>query len=206
MRVVKNYKTDGGNTTVIGGKLVVKEDAVFEGKPFVSADNQAVSTAATVAALTKDFNALLIKLKNVGLMTPDEWNLSVRLAPSLTEAIPAANNAKAAVSLADGVITITADVDALEMSASSNPAQGTHKWVGLGIGTGLSSVALAKYNGAQLTADDATEAVSVGLDQNGEFVLYIKTEEVAQTPKVFTLEADGYSKMTLTVKVVAPAA
>ena len=204
MMTTKNYRTNGGNTTVIGGELEFVEGAQLKGFP--GAENQAASTAATVAALTRDFNELLIKLKNAGIMTPDGWNISVRLAPSLTEATPAANNAKSSVALADGVITITADVDALEMSASSNPAQGTHKWVGLGIGTGLSSVTLAKYNGGQLTEDDASEAVSVGLNQNGEFVLYIKAEEVAQTPKVFTLEADGHAKTTLMVTVVPPAA
>ncbi len=118
----------------------------------------------------------------------------------------AANNAKASVALADGVITVTADVDALEASESSAPGQGTHKWIGLGIGTGLTSVALAKYNGSQLTEADASEAVSVGLDQAGEFVLYIRADEVVSTPKTITLQADGYGEQTLTITVVAPAA
>ena len=104
----------------------------------------------------------------------------------------------------DGVITITADVDALEESTSSAPGQGTHKWIGLGIGTGLSSVTLAKYNGTSLTADDATEATSVGLDQAGEFVLYIRAEEVVQTPKTITLKADGYGEISISIVVVAP--
>ncbi|MBQ3347854.1 MAG: hypothetical protein IJG39_12270 [Synergistaceae bacterium] len=200
--VGKNYSTDGGDRWVIGGDLEFVGDAQMRGFP--GAENQAASTAATVVALTKDFNELLIKLKDAGLMTPDNWNLSVRLAPSLTEATPAANNAKSSVALADGVITITADVDALEMSASSNPAQGTHKWVGLGIGTGLSSVALAKYNGAQLTEADANEAASVGLTNAGEFVLYVRAEELVETPKVITLKADGYPEISLSITVVEP--
>ena len=92
----------------------------------------------------------------------------------------------------------------LEESTSSNPAQGTHKWIGLGIGTGLSSAALAKFNGEQLTDADASEAVSVGLDQPGEFVLYIRTEEVADTPKAITLKADGYGETSITIRVVEP--
>ena len=139
-------------------------------------------------------------------MEPDAWNLSVRLAPSLTDAIAAANNAKAAVVLADGVITVTADVEALEESESSAPGQGTHKWIGLGIGTGLSSVTLAKYNGSVLTEVDATEAASVGLDQPGEFVLYIRADELVDTPKAITLQADGYGKTGITIVIAAPAA
>ena len=205
----KNYTEQGGDVTHIGGTLIIEEGAQVSGLPGSSggaAENQAASTATAVAGLKNDFNALLTKLKNAGIMEPDAWNLSVRLAPSLTDAVAAANNAKAAVVLADGVITITADVDDLEESESSAPGQGTHKWIGLGIGTGLSSVTLAKYNGSALTEDDATEAVSVGLDQPGEFVLYVRAEELAETPKTITLQADGYGEITVSITVAAPAA
>ena len=94
-------------------------------------------------------------------------------------------------------------MDELEESESSAPGQGTHKWIGLGIGTGLASVALAKYNGEQLTDGDASEAASVGLDQPGEFVLYIRADEVVDTPKVITLKADGYPEVGITICVVA---
>lgn len=211
MHVTKNYNTDGGDRTVIGGVLEFTEDAEVKnfpdggGSTGGKAENQGASTATAVAGLKNDFNALLVKLKEAGLMAADEWNLSVRLAPSLTDAVAAANNAKASVSLADGLITVTADVDDLEESESSAPGQGTHKWIGLGIGTGLSSVALAKYNGAQLTDADAEEAVSVGLDQPGEFVLYIRADEVVDTPKTITLKADGYPEISVSIVVAAPA-
>lgn len=211
--VSKNYNTDGGNRTVIGGVLEFEDGAEVRNMPAGSgsavgaaAENQAASTATAVVGLKNDFNALLVKLKNAGIMTPDAWDISVRLAPALTDSVAAANNSKASVALADGVITVTADVDALEASESSAPGQGTHKWIGLGIGTGLTSVALAKYNGSQLTEADASEAVSVGLDQAGEFVLYIRADEVVSTPKTITLQADGYGEQTLTITVVAPSA
>lgn len=210
--VSKNYNTDGGNRTVIGGVLEFEDGAEVRNMPAGSgsaagvAANQESSTATAVAGLKNDFNALLVKLKNAGIMTPDAWNISARLAPALTDSVAAANNSKASVALADGVITVTADVDALEASESSAPGQGTHKWIGLGIGTGLTSVALAKYNGSQLTEADASEAASVGLDQAGEFVLYIRADEVVSTPKTITLQADGYGEQTLTITVVAPAA
>ena len=211
--VSKNYNTDGGNRTVIGGVLEFEDGAEVRNMPAGSgsaagaaAENQAASTATAVVGLKNDFNALLVKLKNAGIMTPDAWDISVRLAPALTDSVAAANNSKASVALADGVITVTADVHALEASESSAPGQGTHKWIGLGIGTGLTSVALAKYNGSQLTEADASEAVSVGLDQAGEFVLYIRADEVVSTPKTITLQADGYGEQTLTITVIAPAA
>ena len=210
MHLTKNYNTDGGDRTVIGGVLEFEQGAEVKNFPDGGgshggkAENQSASSATAVAGLKNDFNALLVKLKEAGLMAADEWNLSVRLAPSLTDAVASANNAKAFVSLADGVITVTADVDELEESESSAPGQGTHKWIGLGIGTGLSSVALAKYNGAQLSDADAEEAVSVGLDQPGEFVLYIRADEVVDTPKAITLKADGYPEMTLTITVAEP--
>ena len=210
-RMTKNYNTDGGGRTVIGGVLEFESGAEVKNFPdggsgggSGAAENQSPSTATAVAGLKNDFNALLVKLKNAGIMEPDTWNLSVRLAPSLTDEVAAANNAKASVALDDGVITVTADVDDLEESTSSAPGQGTHKWIGLGIGTGLASVAMAKYNGSVLTEADASEAVSVGLDQAGEFVLYIRSEEVAGTPKVITLDADGYPEVTLTITVSAP--
>ena len=176
--VTRNYFTDEGDTLVIGGKLIIEDGAEVEGLDGAgsAAENQSASTATAVAALKNDFNALLIKLKDVGIMTPDEWTITARLAPALTDPIAAANTGKASIALEEGVLTVTANVDELEESESSAPGQGTHKWIGLGIGTGLSSVALAKYNGAQLTDADAEEAVSVGLDQPGEFVLYIRAD------------------------------
>ena len=212
MHVTKNYNTDGGDRTVIGGILEFTEDAEVKnfpdggGSTGGQAENQSASTATAVAGLKNDFNALLMKLKEAGLMAADEWNISVRLAPSLTDAVTAANNAKASVSLADNVITVTVDVADLEESESSAPGQGTHKWIGLGIGTGLSSVALAKYNGSALTEADASEAASVGLDQAGEFVLYIRADEVVDTPKTITLDADGYAEVQLTITFAAPVA
>jgi len=211
--ITKNYNTDGGDRTVIGGVLEFEEGAEVKNFPGSggtaggeknAAENQDASTATAVATLKNDFNALLNKLKNAGIMVPDAWNLSVRLAPSLTDQVAAANNAKASVELTDNAIIITVDVDDLEESTSSNPAQGTHKWIGLGIGTGLSSVTLAKYNGEALTAADASEAASVGLNQDGEFVLYIKADEVKESPKTITLDADGYAEVAVTISIAAP--
>ena len=65
----KNYTEQGGEKTVIGGVLEIKEGASVMGLPV--AENQADSTATDVAGLVTDFNAMLAKLKAAGLMEAD---------------------------------------------------------------------------------------------------------------------------------------
>jgi len=65
----KNYTEQGGEKTVIGGILEIKDGALVTGLPVL--DNQAASTAATVEDLVTDFNALLTKLKASGFMISD---------------------------------------------------------------------------------------------------------------------------------------
>ena len=67
---VKNYTEQGGEKTVIGGTLEIKEGAELAGFP--KAENQADSTATTISDLKSDFNDLLSKLKAAGLMVQDE--------------------------------------------------------------------------------------------------------------------------------------
>jgi hypothetical protein len=69
----KNYTEQGGEKTVIGGTLEIKEGASVTGLPssFTPAENQSTSTATTIAGLVADFNALLSKLKAAGLMAAD---------------------------------------------------------------------------------------------------------------------------------------
>lgn len=66
---VKNYTEQGGEKTVIGGTLEIKEGASVTGLP--AAENQAASTATDATGLVTDFNALLAKLKAAGLMAAD---------------------------------------------------------------------------------------------------------------------------------------
>lgn len=69
----KNYTEQGGEKTVIGGTLEIKEGASVTGLPsqITQAENQSDSTATTIAGLVSDFNALLSKLKAAGLMAAD---------------------------------------------------------------------------------------------------------------------------------------
>lgn len=70
---VKNYTEQGGEKTVIGGTLEITESATVTGLAGIpKAENQADSIATTIADLKSDFNALLSKLKESGLMEQDE--------------------------------------------------------------------------------------------------------------------------------------
>lgn len=73
MSNVKNYTEQGGERTVIGGELeiVAGGKLTFEGTELKPALSQADSVAATIADLTSDFNALLVKLKSAGLMAAE---------------------------------------------------------------------------------------------------------------------------------------
>ncbi len=64
----KNYQ-ENGDTLVIGGTLELAQGASLRGFP--AAENQADSTASTIADLKADFNSLLAKLKDAGLMQND---------------------------------------------------------------------------------------------------------------------------------------
>ena len=82
-RNCKNYLTDGGDRLVIGGTLEVLDTATVTGLQtgyateqtagsVYQATNQTESTATTIADLKSDFNALLLKLKDAGVMAADE--------------------------------------------------------------------------------------------------------------------------------------
>lgn len=82
-RNCKNYLTDGGDRLVIGGTLEVLDTATVTGLQsgyaseqtagsVYQAANQASSNASTIADLKSDFNALLLKLKNAGIMAADQ--------------------------------------------------------------------------------------------------------------------------------------
>lgn len=69
----KNYTEQGGDKTVIGGTLEIVEGGQVTGLPpvFTPAQFQPDSSAATIAELVSDFNAMLTKLKTAGLMASE---------------------------------------------------------------------------------------------------------------------------------------
>ena len=112
------------------------------------------------------------------------------------------NQSKAKTSIVGNTmtVTVTGGVDSLNEWASSNPSQGTGKWIALDIATGTTDITTVEYQGELLTAADVEEADLWGF-ANGHFVLWIKAENVKTTPKTFTLGGDGETK-TFTIKVV----
>lgn len=70
MSNVKNYAEQGGDKWVVNGILEITTEGqiLIDGAPLTRATTQADSTATDITALKDDFNALLTKLKNAGLM------------------------------------------------------------------------------------------------------------------------------------------
>lgn len=67
----KNYREQGGDRWVVDGELDVTGRLKLGGEQVKRIANQADSTAADVGDLVADFNDLLAKLKDAGLMEPD---------------------------------------------------------------------------------------------------------------------------------------
>jgi len=176
--------------------------------------NQAASTAADATALKADFNALLAKLKNGGLMTPDALTMTVTKEVNDAFAGHADrqyNTEKISdVAYEGGVITITLSekVSALKDFEAGN-GWGNHKWLGIGISAGINPITGLKYNGSSLTAEDVTEATSVGLSA-GYFVRWVAADlvlagdETQKSKSRFTLWADGCAETRIALKIVEP--
>lgn len=151
-------------------------------------------------------------MKNAGIMIPDEWSVSVLACPTpaaMPTAETAANSAQATVTIDGTAITIILNCKVSDLAdADHGSTWGVHKWLGFGVRTGLDAITGVKFTddtgaSATLGADDATEATALGLSA-GDFVLYIKAEDVAYLTggKSFTLQADNYAKTKYTMKIV----
>lgn len=179
------------------------------------AANQSASAATSTAALKDDFNALLINLKNAGIMIPDAFAIAVSNSvndQAAGHANRAYNTGKiASVAESDGVITITLSekVSALKDFEAGN-GWGNHKWLGIGISAGINPITGLKYNGSALTAEDVSEATACGLSA-GYFVRWVAADLVLagdntqKSKDSFTLWADGYAETAYTLKIVEPA-
>ena len=86
---------------------------------------------------------------------------------------------------------------------------GKHKWLGIGLGVGISPITGLKYNGSALTEDDVTEATACDLSA-GYFVRWVAADLVLSGDNTkksvdnFTLWADGYAETKYTLKIVEP--
>ena len=166
---------------------------------YIRADQ--VVTVPKEFALTKDgypnttFKVVVINTDK------SEFNVRGGLLPQPTIQDQRDNNAKVeSVETEEGVITVTVPLSSLKTYASTEPGQGSHKWIGLEIKTGFDSLEGMKYGSYSFTDADIAEAAATGCTE-GSFVLYIKAEDVVNTPAQFTLSKDGKSE-DVTIKVV----
>lgn len=109
-----------------------------------------------------------------------------------------ANQDAVTVSQDGNNIVIRGSLDALNSFASTNPAQGSAKWIGLDLGTNADDITELTWNGGALTADDVAEAASVGLGA-GHIIFWAKAE---QLPRTIKIGGEGYTETEFTVSFV----
>lgn len=89
-------------------------------------------------------------------------------------------------------ITVSGDINDLVSYASSNPDQGSHKWVGVGIKTGFDSVEGISVNSSVLDKSYDETAKVNGLS-SGSFVFWFKADTDG-SGRTLSLSKDGVSK------------
>jgi hypothetical protein len=201
----KNYTEQGGEVTHIGGKIVYDNGLM---------PNQAACTGTSNGE--KAVNALLLKLKNAGLMVGDAFTMQYATVTDseVGHADRTYNTGKisgVAVDNDDHIITITLSdkVENLKDFDGGN-GWGVHKWLGIGLGVGISPITDLKYNGSALTPDDISEATACDLSA-GYFVRWVAADLVLagdNTQKSvdnFTLWTDGYAETVYKLVIMEPA-
>ena len=119
------------------------------------------------------------------------------VADDQNKVVSQANQDMLTVTQSGDVITASVDVNALNSFASTDPNQGTGKWIGFVIDTGESTIIGTKYNGSALTQADVDEAASIGVGA-GKFVLWLKAEA---GNKSFVLSKEGKTDTTVAIVI-----
>lgn len=204
----KNYTEQGGEVTHIGGKIVYDNGLM----PNMST---ADVTSDTVAKVRATLNTLITNLKNAGLMVGDAFTMQYAAVTESGNADRQYNTGKISNVSVDNdehtiTITLSDKVKNLKDFDGGN-GWGRHKWLGIGLGVGISPITGLHYNGSALIADDVTEATACNLSA-GYFVRWVAADLVLagdNTQKSvdnFTLWADGYAETKYTLKIVEPSA
>lgn len=206
-KVTKNYGDYGGDSWWVEGELHVSGSLIFEDDSTAPVANQAKGTDAEV-------NALLLKLKEGGIMERDAWtgDVSALECPS-TSAMPTPETISntghiKSVAVDDGVLTVTLDCTVESLKIADHGSWGKFKWLGFGVDTGLESIVdliFTDDTGAKavLSSGDAAEATTLGLDA-GKFVLYIKANDPKYLAgeKSFNIRAEGGKAEKVAMKIV----
>lgn len=205
----RNYTEQGGKVTHIGGKIVYDNGLM----PNMStADVQ----SDTVAKVRTSLNALITKLKNAGLMVGDAFTMQYAAVNDSVagHADRSYNTGKISNVAVDNdahtiTITLSEKVKDLKDFEAGN-GWGKHKWLGVGLGVGISPITSLYYNGSVLTAEDVDEATTQCNLDPGFFVRWVAADLVLagnNTEKSvdnFTLWADGYAETTYKLVIVEP--
>lgn len=88
-----------------------------------------------------------------------------------------------------------------ESYESSNPAQGTHEWVGLVVDTGEDDITKVTFNGQLLTAEDVAEAASVNAGA-GKFILWVKADDSVHYPRTIKLGTEGKQETDIVINII----
>ena len=212
----KNYAEQGGEVTHIGGTLQFDEGGKMAGGLLPNQEKVTGTGATGGTNAVNAINALLIKMKNAGLMAADVFTM-VYAAVNDTVAGHADrsyNTGKISSVSVDNdehtiTITLSEKVSALKDFEAGN-GWGKHKWLGVGLGVGISPITGLYYNGSALTAEDVEEATSQCNLDPGYFVRWVAADLVLagdNTQKSvdnFTLWADGYEETSYRLIIVEP--
>ena len=212
----KNYTEQGGEVTHIGGKLQFDEGGKMAGGLLPNQEAATGSGATGGTNAVNAINALLLKMKNAGLMKPDDFTMqyatvSDTVAGHADRQYNTGKISNVAVDNDTHEITITLsdkvknlkDFDGLH-------GWGVHKWLGIGLGVGISPITGLFYNGSAVTDEDVAEASQCTLDA-GYFVRWVAADLVLagdnseKSKDYFTVWADGYEETRYTLKIVEPA-
>lgn len=212
----KNYTEQGGEVTHIGGVLQFDEGGKMAGGLLPNQEKVTGTGATGGTNAVNAINALLIKMKNAGLMAADAFTMAYAAVTDTVagHADRSYNTGKISDVAVDNdahtiTITLSEKVEDLKDFEAGN-GWGKHKWLGVGLGVGISPITGLYYNGSALTAEDVTEASQCSLG-DGYFVRWVAADLVLagdNTQKSvdnFTLWADGYEETSYRLVIVEPA-
>ena len=209
----KNYTEQGGEVTHIGGVLQFDDGGSLEGGLLPNMSTADV-TSDTVAKVRTTLNTLITKLKNVGIMVRDAFTMQYAAVTESGNEDRQYNTGKISAVAVDNTahtITITlSDKVANLKNFDGGGEWGTHKWLGVGLGVGISPITGLYYNGSALTSDDVTEATACNLSA-GYFVRWVAADLVLagdntqKSVDSFTLWTDGYAETEYQLVIVEPA-
>ena len=157
-----------------------------------------------------------VDLKNAGLMVGDAFTMQyAAVTDSVSDHADRQYNTGKISSVAvdndthEITITLSDKVNNLKDFDGGN-GWGVHKWLGIGLGVGISPITGLYYNGSTLGDEDVAEATACDLSA-GYFVRWVAADLVLagdNTEKSvdnFTLWADGYTETAYKIKIVEPA-